>query len=117
DETVAACGTQAGLVRLLRVPGGQPLAELEGHGDSVEAVAFSGDGSLLVSGSADGSVRLWRLQGEEFRRFLALPVPGPVKALALSRDGSTLAVLVRGELGVRLWHLDRLRDGLAACGL
>ncbi|MDX1995280.1 MAG: hypothetical protein SF029_23050 [bacterium] len=37
----------------------QPLATLEGHIDRVNAVAFSPDGTLLVSGSDDASVRLW----------------------------------------------------------
>ena len=37
----------------------QEVALLTGHTDSVTSVAFSSDGSMLVSGSWDATVRLW----------------------------------------------------------
>ena len=40
----------------------QPMLTLNGHRDNVDAVAFSPDGRLLVSGSADGTIQLWRVQ-------------------------------------------------------
>jgi WD40 repeat protein len=41
-------------------PPGQTIA-LRGHQDYVTSLAFSTDGDLLVSGSEDGTVRLWRV--------------------------------------------------------
>ena len=39
---------------------GQPLDQpLTGHTDRVESVAFSPDGNIIVSGSADDTLRLW----------------------------------------------------------
>lgn len=47
--------------RLWRVADGAMIAELDRQPDDVVAVAFSGDGSWLATGSEDGSVALWRL--------------------------------------------------------
>jgi WD40 repeat protein len=38
---------------------GKPIRILYGHTAEVQAVAFSPDGNLLASGSADGSVLIW----------------------------------------------------------
>lgn len=40
---------------------GLPLRVLRGHKHSVNSVAFSPDGSRLISGGADGSIRIWEV--------------------------------------------------------
>ena len=42
-----------------RRPAAGALAVLEGHTAGVRSVALSGDGRLVASGAADGTVRLW----------------------------------------------------------
>ncbi len=44
------------------------LMVLAGHADSVQAVAFSLNGKLIVSGSADKTVRLWEAETGKLRR-------------------------------------------------
>ena len=75
-------------------------------------VVFLGDS--VVSGSRDGTVRLWRLDGTP---LWTLSLPGPVRRIALSPDGTQLAVAVQGERAVRLWRLDRLVRRLEGLGL
>lgn len=48
-------------IRLVDLATGTPLAEFTGHTSTVTALSFSGDGRRLVSGSRDGSLRVWSL--------------------------------------------------------
>jgi WD repeat-containing protein 61 len=55
-----ACGSaDTGAVHLIDVEGAKVLARLEGHTASVRALAFSADGSHLLSGSDDGTVSVF----------------------------------------------------------
>jgi WD40 repeat protein len=48
-----------GVAQVWQVDGGVLLLTLTGHTSLVNTVVFSADGSLLVTGSTDGTIRLW----------------------------------------------------------
>ncbi|MES2642359.1 MAG: protein kinase [Myxococcota bacterium] len=58
-----AVATLSGDIALLRADTGEQLALLRGHTARVSSVEFGPDGTWLVSGSWDGTARLWDLAG------------------------------------------------------
>jgi WD40 repeat protein len=70
---------------------------------AVNWVEFSPDGGVLATADDDGTVALWRTgNGQPVGRLVVEPA-SPVRRLAFSPDGRTLAVLRRSD--VRLWQL------------
>ena len=60
---------------------------LVGHHGSITNLMFSPDGSTLVSGSVDGTVRLW---DTITARPLGPPIPKTGRVVAFSQDGQTI---------------------------
>ena len=72
------------------------------HAGAVYALAFSDDGSLLASGSADGTAIIWTgnvRQVATLRGHL-----GPVRAVAFSPDKSRLATACE-DRAIRIWDI------------
>mmetsp|Transcript_103655 Transcript_103655/g.297784 ORF Transcript_103655/g.297784 Transcript_103655/m.297784 type:complete len:687 (-) Transcript_103655:195-2255(-) len=63
---------------------------LKGHTSKVWGLAMSDDGTTIYSGSSDGSVRLWKVQGG--RHLATLMIGIKVTCVAPSADGLTVAV-------------------------
>ena len=81
-----------------------PLHFLAEHTDSVMCVAFSPDGTMLVSGSHDKSVRLWDVQ----MGTLLLTMQGHegrTGGVAFSPDAKTLASGSK-DTTIRLWDAE-----------
>lgn len=76
-----------------------PLAAV--HAGSVTSVAFSPNGRLLASASADGTIILWGLRTKRAIRLLTGHT-GRVTAVAFSPDGTALASSA-DDMTVRLW--------------
>lgn len=99
---LAAFGTKQNLILIRSIKDGAEVRKLEGHAAPVNGVAFTADGTKLVSGSEDKTVRVWNLESGQVERQLA--VPAPVRDLCLSHDGTQI-ITADEDNTVRLWPL------------
>jgi WD40 repeat protein len=76
---------------------------LEGHEAPVLGLAFSPDGRLLASASADRTIRLWDTGAWEPVRTLS-GHDGPVNKLAFTPDGRTL-LSASDDKTARVWNV------------
>jgi WD40 repeat protein len=83
----------------------KPFPVIAGSG-AAEAVAFSGDGKLLVTGAADGSVRLYDVSdaAHPVRLATADAPGGAVSAVAFAAGGTVVAAATAGG-PVRVWRV------------
>jgi WD40 repeat protein len=81
---------------------------LSGFRDFVSGLAFSPDGSILATGSIDGTIGLWKAETGALMGTL----PGHMQEttdVAFSPDGRTLASVAISE-SIKLWHVPTLRE-------
>ena len=93
DKTIGVWDLEAGA--LIRV--------LEGHKQTVEGIALTPDGSVLISASSDYSVGVWDVSsGTQKTTFQGHSAE--VNAVAVSRD-SRLAATASSDCTVKLWEI------------
>lgn len=82
----------------------EPVRQLTGHTGSVTSLAFSRDGSLLLSGSQDATALLWDVaMGQPLRVFRGHA--GPVTAVAFL-PGSSHLVTGSEDRTARVWNIE-----------
>ena len=65
------------------------LKTLEGHSDNVKSVAYSPDGKKIVSGSNDGTIKIWDANTGQCLKTLK-GHSGDVWSVAFSPDGTKI---------------------------
>ncbi len=115
-------GRTAPIVTLWEWPGRRRLAELVGGRGSINAMAFSPDGSRVVVGDSAGEVTLWDIGAGAVRSRRPAHDAG-ISALVFSPNGRLFATASYFDGDVRLWDattaeprgsLTKLSTGVAA---
>jgi len=102
DPIVASTGDDS-IVRIWNKKTGEVLRVLDRHTKAVNVVSFSADGGSLLSGSADGSVRIW--DSRSWEETATLQIAESVKSAAFLPDGQRL-VLTTGH-SIQIWDFTR----------
>ncbi|POI36051.1 hypothetical protein CIB84_000195 [Bambusicola thoracicus] len=94
------------------------IAELESHTDKVDSIQFSNSGDRFISGSRDGTARIWRFEEAEWRSILldmSDRLPGDmcseedkfmrpkVTMIAWNQDDSYVVTAVNNHL-LKVWN-------------
>ncbi|MEE1000646.1 MAG: hypothetical protein U0L37_01625 [Bacteroidales bacterium] len=77
------------------------LKTLEGHSHEVESVAYSPDGTKIISGSLDETIKIWDTNTGECLKTLMGHI-GPVWSVAFSPDGTKI-VSGSDDKTVKIW--------------
>jgi WD40 repeat protein len=85
-----------------------------GHAARITGVVCSSDGSMIVSSSEDGTVKLWSTNGALLKTLTAQSCP--ITALAMSPDGTKIAAgsYISGAAGMGLTYLWQAPSGWTA---
>ncbi len=102
DKQRLAAGAWNGVVHIWNGLEGKASLSIKAHTKEVLGVAFSADGTRVVSGGHDGNVKLWdAATGKEIPIAIKGHVGG-VTSVAFSRDGKQIASAGKDK-SVRVW--------------
>ncbi len=104
DGSLAATGCWDRIVRIVRLPSGEIVKQLEGHGDNVTCVAFRPDGKEIATGTEDRTVFVWDIETAKIKHRLRRHA-GSVSAVRYTIDGKRL---VAGGMdhAIHVWDAD-----------
>ncbi|MFN2628750.1 MAG: hypothetical protein ABR569_08965 [Gaiellaceae bacterium] len=97
---VVTAGTDDGMVRVWDWRTRRVLADLQANGTGLDDVAFSPDGTRVVTAGDDGLARIWAWRAGKL--VANLEVDGVVRSASFSPDGKLLAT-ASDDGGARVW--------------
>lgn len=96
--------SDAGVISLWTPTRKKPVQSVQGHSAPITLLYSPEMSDLVVSGSSDGLLRLWHLEGNGLKAVNELAIPGHITGALLSNDKLIVAVSPEGRFG--RWTVD-----------
>ncbi|KAK7687612.1 hypothetical protein QCA50_008826 [Cerrena zonata] len=72
---------------------------------AISCVEFSSDGTIIATGSEDGSVSVWETQTGKQLHHIQLEAKSYVRSLAILPDNQTVACVTAGDAFISIWNI------------
>jgi WD40 repeat protein len=110
-DGLLATGSNDQTVALWRLPQGDRLAVLDGHDAGVDAIAFSGDATMVVVLDDGGTLTLWDVAEPTtpVRLHTIAAADDLATSFALGRDGRRI-IVGRDSGTLEVWDIRRIHD-------
>ncbi len=94
------------VIKIYKENGWALESQLSGHTDTVNSVCFSFQGDRIVSGSSDGTIRVWSKEQDIFWTEIgaSFSESGKVHSVAFISNNSLISTSVSGT--IQLWQLN-----------
>lgn len=103
DDKLIVSGADDKMIMVWNCVSGMRVAQMEGHSKSVTCVSLSFDTAKLVSGSMDGTAKIWELSS--CIEISTLFVGSVVNSVEFSRDAENVLVASQDAI-VRIFHVN-----------
>jgi WD40 repeat protein len=114
QRIAVGAGALGGNVLVSDTATGREIARLAAHAPRIAAMAFSGDGAMLATADAEGTVKIWadaeRLNSKSTALWTLKGHQGTITSVGFSSDGKRLVTTSVDKTG-RVWDLEN--DGAA----
>lgn len=97
-------GADSGVLSLWSASRKKPICNVKGHSAPISCLYSPHMTDVVISGSSDGFVRLWRIGEDTIEMVCELPIPGFITGIALL--GGQLAIAVGPEGRFGRWQVD-----------
>ena len=105
--TVVASGDKKGNMVLYDFQAGKELYRVQAHARAVTAMYFTTDGKWLLTGSKDGSIKVWESATGRLLNTIWYNKKHKVQSLYLDKDGHTVIAGITGfDRGLRMFDMN-----------
>ncbi len=92
-------------IALIDLTSSKQIATAIGHTGVVNSLAYTGDGKFLISGSDDGTIKIWNVNGSNYSLASTITAGGSVSYLSVNPVNNDIACAIQNKNAVQVYHI------------